>query len=168
MFPGSAYILSKKALKKFSRIIRKNPTKFFYPEGAGEDLHMGKTLAHSAIFADCRDEKLQRRFYPMEIPPFKSSPEWYTAISYYNVSQEGLNCCSDVPVAFHYVSNSSMYKYELLIYNVDPFGVDVSARRQLPRKLQLHEIVAASDAKSFSTNAFHHKDFHGIDSDEVF
>lgn len=168
-FLGGGYILSKKALKKFKKIVTENPKKYFYPEGQAEDLHMGMTLANAAIFVDCRDDEFRNRFFPVAVIPFRRTvPAWYTNISYYNASTNGLDCCSDVPAGFHYVKNATMYKYDYLTYHFHPFGLEKVERMNLPRKLSLKEIIAASDAKSFAIRYVNHTDYHNMTSSEYF
>ncbi len=36
---------------------------------------------------------------------------------------QGLNCCSDHSVSFHYVGPKDMYALEFLIYHLYPYGI---------------------------------------------
>lgn len=74
---------------------------------------------------------------------------WYYQDIYYNVSQGGLNCCSDKVIQFHYINPHELHNLDYFIYRVYPYGVDAdTALDILPRKLTMDEIIAASNYKS--------------------
>ena len=128
---------------------------------------MGKCLEHFAIPVDERDELSQKRFFPAEIyDHFKTTkdPEyWYVKSQYYEFHLGGLKCCSDTPVAFHYVEPETMYYMDYLINNVHPFGHDKNFTEKLPKKLKLEEILSSSDVDSLSPNFQKHKFVHNLD-----
>lgn len=145
----------------------------FPPFGEYDDLTMGKVLGHSAIYVDCRDVNLEERFFPLPIDlllekTFDKDIDWFLEYNYYNYTQGSLRCCSDVPIAFHYIEPPELYTMEYLVYHVHPFGVYKNISETLPRKLGLAEIIAASDVKSTALNFMNHIDFHRLTSSEIF
>lgn len=173
-FLGGCYVLSRKALSKFALTINQRPTDFFWPDNAAEDLEMGKLLSHSAIFVDCRDEQHQKRFFTVSILEHvsKIQPDyWYFQRLYYEVSQASLSCCSDVAISFHYTKPRLMYLLEYFIYRNHPFGLEKNSSEALPRKLNLSEIIAASDARNPALDDLYitnNTNVHNLESSEIF
>lgn len=170
---GGGYIISKKALKKFSEKLVFNET--VCPssgDGEDEDWKMGNCLAHSAIFVDCRDELHQNRFFPVNVELHMGYKddwlEWYPKYQYYHTFEGNTSCCSDTSIQFHYIDPKQMYTLEYLIYKAHPFGLVDHLEESLPRQLPLQEIIEASDAPSPSVNFWEHKDFHNLESSEIY
>lgn len=140
------------------------------PNG-NEDWEMGKCLAHSAIFTDERDDKQQKRFFPTGINDHlkqaKNLEYWYDRSQYYDVPQGNLTCCSDIPIAFHYVRPQEMYLIEYFVTKVHPFGIGRTRAEKLPPKFSLNEIMRAADVESLSKNYRKHSIFHNIDNSET-
>lgn len=137
-----------------------------------EDWEMGRCLAHSAIFTDERDEFDQKRFFPAglndHLKPTKDMEYWYDRSQYYEVPQGNLSCCSDIPIAFHYVKPSEMYLLDYFLTKVHPFGISKEIRKdKLPRKPTLNEIMTSADVESPSKNYHKHSIFHKIDVSET-
>lgn len=165
-------MLSKGALKKFvTQIMHNGKLCSQSPEG-NEDYEIGKCLEHLAISADERDDQHEKRFFPIgisdHVKPRKNFDYWYDQSQYYEVNQGNISCCSDVPVAFHYVSQKEMYTLEYFIMKVHPFGITRSLREDLPKKLSLQEIFHAADVESPSMNYRKHLLYHKVSSSEVY
>uniref|UniRef100_A0AAG5D7H2 Glycoprotein-N-acetylgalactosamine 3-beta-galactosyltransferase 1 n=2 Tax=Anopheles atroparvus TaxID=41427 RepID=A0AAG5D7H2_ANOAO len=149
MSGGAGYVLSKEAVKRFVENAIPNPQ--CRQDGAGaEDVEMGKCLEAVKVLAgDSRDSVGRGRFFPF-IPEHHLVPEnvdkdfWYLQYTYYT-PDEGLECCSDNAISFHYVSPNQMYVLDYLIYHLRPYGI-VAHSQPLPKKLSFGEIVWAKDA----------------------
>jgi glycoprotein-N-acetylgalactosamine 3-beta-galactosyltransferase len=170
---GGGYVLSRKALSKFGDKLIYNQTLCWVLSDANEDLSMGRCLAHSAIFVDCRDEMHQKRFFPIGMidhaaKPISMTYDWYANTLYYNVTEENLGCCSDTSVGFHYQGPKIIHLLEYYIYGVDIFGLDIYKNEKLPPKLSLEEIIAASDYHSLAKNYKNHTDYHDIETSEKY
>lgn len=119
-----------------------------------EDFSMGICLTNHSIFVDCRDEKQQKRFFPVGIEHHTKFNHdlgrfWYFQDLYYKSHQGGLNCCSEKFVQHHYIDPKKLYQLDYLIYKVHPFGLaDDLGLDVLPPKLALKEILARSNTES--------------------
>ena len=163
-------MLSKKALQKFVKTVAKND--LFDADLPYEDFTMGCILSHQSIFVDTRDELQQQKFFPIGITglfklPNDLSQNFYFNYTYYNVSYESLTCCSDVPIAFHYMEPQEIISMEYFFYHVHPFGVAKNITEKIGRKLKLDEIILASDKKVFAPNFIEHLDYHNFSSSEM-
>lgn len=168
---GGGYILSKKALEKFVMKIVPNKTLCKIDDTGAEDYEMGKCLQHYAIFADERDDLLQKRFFPVgfmeHLKP--SDPDyWYYKSQYYKVAQGSLDCCSATPAVFHYINPREMYLLDYLTRHVHPFGLYKNFTETLPRKLKLKEILQASDVESSAVNFKKHETYHNLEESEKY
>lgn len=168
---GGGYILSKKALEKLEKNIV-NGTNNCRADGEAEDWELANCLAHSAIFVDCRDEFQAKRFFPAgaeeHMRPMLDLNYWYTRYQYYHSPEASTRCCSDTSVQFHYIPTTEMMKLEYFIYYVHPFGLDDHTDEHLPEKKLLKEIISASDSQSPSKNFEPHKDYHNLESSEIY
>uniref|UniRef100_A0A2M4CJC7 Glycoprotein-N-acetylgalactosamine 3-beta-galactosyltransferase 1 n=1 Tax=Anopheles darlingi TaxID=43151 RepID=A0A2M4CJC7_ANODA len=148
MAGGAGYVLSKEAVKRFVEDAIPNPKCRQDADGA-EDVEMGKCMELVKVLAgDSRDSVGRGRFFPFVpehhlIPNHVNDDFWYVKYTYYK-PDEGLDCCSDNAISFHYVSPNQMYVLDYLIYHLRPYGI-VGHAQPLPKKLSLSDIVRMDD-----------------------
>ncbi|KAL1137736.1 hypothetical protein AAG570_009432 [Ranatra chinensis] len=128
MSGGAGYVLSKEALKRFVEDALPDEKNCRSDAGGAEDVEMGKCLEAVGVQAmDTRDSLGRGRFFPFvpehHLIPGHSDPNfWYWKWIYYP-SSEGLECCSDNAISFHYVPPNMMYVLDYLIYHLRPYGI---------------------------------------------
>ncbi|XP_030763970.1 glycoprotein-N-acetylgalactosamine 3-beta-galactosyltransferase 1-like isoform X2 [Sitophilus oryzae] len=145
MSGGAGYVLSKAALKKFATEALPNKTICKEEPLGNEDVELGRCLeAIDVKAANSRDSGGRMRFLPLNlkyfmIPGTLPSDTWLWKYLYYPI-EEGISCCSDVAITFHYVRKEEMYIYDYLLYHLRPFGIGFEPK--LPEKYQdLHQTV---------------------------
>lgn len=80
----------------------------------------------------------------------------------------GQNCCSEYPIAFHYVNPQGMYLFEYFTYYVKAFGDKSKNVANFPRKLSLEEVLKTADMNSSSINFVQPTIIHNIEESEKY
>ncbi|RXG72219.1 Glycoprotein-N-acetylgalactosamine 3-beta-galactosyltransferase 1 [Armadillidium vulgare] len=123
MSGGAGYVLSQAAVKKFVEEALQDPKKCRADGKGAEDAELGKCLDKVGVIAmDSRDEKERGRFFPMApdnhlISGKIGSKHWFWNYTFYD-EKNGMNCCSDTAISFHYITPAKMTELEYFIYNV--------------------------------------------------
>ncbi|XP_064456414.1 glycoprotein-N-acetylgalactosamine 3-beta-galactosyltransferase 1-like [Ornithodoros turicata] len=135
MSGGAGYVLSREAVKRFIEQGLHDPTKCRQDHNGAEDVEIGKCLERVGVQAgDTRDSLGRGRFFPLVpeshlIPGQMPRDFWLWKYVYYPF-EEGMNCCSDTAISFHYISPNMMYVMEYLIYHLRPYGIDTMVHRR--------------------------------------
>lgn len=144
---GSGYVMSRKSIRLFVENVLTNDSVCDRVVGSNvgdEDWNIGYCFDKIGIYAgDSRDTLNRERFLPFDpeahlFPRFHSH-SWYLIYKYYS-SDEGLDCCSNYSIAFHYISPRYMYTLYYLTYYLKIHGVKYR-NPLLPRKMLFCDIV---------------------------
>ncbi|CAD6996689.1 glycoprotein-N-acetylgalactosamine 3-beta-galactosyltransferase 1 [Ceratitis capitata] len=143
MSGGAGYVLSKEAVRRFMVDAYPNDKICRKRSGGSEDKEMGICLQNVGVVAgDSRDELKRGRFFPTgpqgHIIP-KNKSVWYWHYIFYK-TDDGLDCCSDYAISFHYIQPSYMYVLDYLIYSLRPFGI-FKQIEALPAKRNMTDLL---------------------------
>ncbi|XP_068159287.1 glycoprotein-N-acetylgalactosamine 3-beta-galactosyltransferase 1 [Drosophila tropicalis] len=151
MSGGSGYILSREALRIFATGVN-DSSKCRQQDDQAEDLEMGICLFNLGVQSgDSRDASLRFRFLPMApfsllLSHYYGMDFWFFKYAYYN-PRACMNCLSDYPVAFHYISSNELYVYDYFNYQLQVYG-RTELTEYLPPKIlpeQLQSFIRPSD-----------------------
>ncbi|XP_016976938.1 glycoprotein-N-acetylgalactosamine 3-beta-galactosyltransferase 1 [Drosophila rhopaloa] len=144
MSGGSGYVLSREALRIFAEG-HNDSTKCRQEDNSAEDLEMGKCLFNLGVKAgDSRDGQFRNRFYP--VGPFESLLSGYTGMDFWLYKyafyqpRSCMDCLSEYPVSFHYVSNEELYVFEYFNYQFQLSGQRPMVER-LPERIREEDLV---------------------------
>ncbi|XKL67662.1 hypothetical protein PGB90_003153 [Kerria lacca] len=131
MSGGAGYVLSKEAVRKFVEAL--SDKKCNQDSEWAEDVEIGRCLELIGVKAkDSRDHLGRGRFFPFKpenhLYLFNALPKWFWKYIYYP-SWQGMNCCSDNAITFHYVSPQDMYVYEYFLFHLRPYGIRYNCGR---------------------------------------
>lgn len=150
MAGGAGYVLSKEALRRF--VEKGLGEKICAEKEHGvEDVEMGRCLSKLGVYAgDSRDVDKKGRFFPL---PMKThllktydKSFWYLSYSYYK-PLEGIDCCSELAISFHYTYEKEIYLINYMVYHLHAFGVQWSTI--LPEKISKQEAIDKLEADHY-------------------
>ncbi|EDW77941.1 uncharacterized protein Dwil_GK24753 [Drosophila willistoni] len=147
MSGGAGYVLSREALRRFVVEGIPNPKMCLPGTVVNEDIEIGRCMEHLNVTAgDSRDSMGRGRMFPFIpeshlIPPKYNKKYWYWSYQYYK-NDDGLDCCSDLAISWHYVAPNLMYVMDYLIYHLKPYGL-LRKPEPLPAKLKVGELLPA-------------------------
>lgn len=145
MSGGAGYILSREALRRFVVEGIPNPKMCLPGTVVNEDIEIGRCMENLNVTAgDSRDEIGRGRMFPFipehHLIPAKADKNfWYWNYLYYK-TDDGLDCCSDLAISFHYVAPNSFYVLDYLIYHLKPYGL-LRSLEPLPAKLKVGQFL---------------------------
>lgn len=123
---GPGYVLSRNAVRSLVEDgFARNKTECNLERGQVEDVEIGACLELVGVKAgDTRDSQARPTFLPfspinlISSKPFERN-HWFYKYAFYDPPKVGRKlCCSDKPIAFHYIEPKLMYFIDWLLYDV--------------------------------------------------
>lgn len=162
---GAGYVMSRKTVKIFVEQILVN--RQFFHENIPNDVYDGichletddriedweitTCLDRYNVYAgDGRDIVKRERFlmwWP-EAHLLSETAAWYTASKYY-WSDEGLDCCSNYTISFHYMNPRKQYTIYYLTYRLLAYGIKRRFPKQ-PKKYDFSKVSHILDRERFN------------------
>ncbi|KAG4076526.1 hypothetical protein HA402_011342 [Bradysia odoriphaga] len=129
---GAGYVLSKEALRRFVLDGLPNSKNCREDHSGSEDAELANCLRRVGVtLEDSRDSSGRHRFLaftPIDhvFPRVLNDDDkkyWYRKdLTYPQV--QGMDCCANDAISFHYISNREMYVLEYFLYHIRPAGID--------------------------------------------
>ncbi|EDV59562.1 glycoprotein-N-acetylgalactosamine 3-beta-galactosyltransferase 1 [Drosophila erecta] len=165
MSGGAGYILSREALRRFVVEGIPNPKMCLQGTAINEDVEIGRCMENLNVTAgDSRDEIGRGRMFPFKpehhLIANQDKTFWYWSYTYYK-TDDGLDCCSDLAVSFHYIAPKSFYVLDYLIYHLKPYGL-LRALEPLPAKLKVGQFLPPPVEHPLSSNEDSFDDYDRI------
>lgn len=141
---GSGYVMSRRAVQKFVLEALPDGKKCRQEPDGAEDWNMGACMHNIGVFpGDARDRFQRERFLPFypdaHLFGVVDMNWWYWGRLYY-ATDEGLDCCSNYTISFHYIGGDSMYAFDFFTYYLQVYGLRHVYDR-LPAKKDFAKIV---------------------------
>lgn len=148
MSGGAGYVLSKTALIRLIRDAIDDSDKCEQSDVGSEDAEIGKCLESVQVLAGDTRDSLQRGRFFIHNPVYhlRQSTEnninlddWYWKNMFYQ-NDEGLDCCSNTAISWHYVQSDAMYLLDVFHYSLRVYGRFLQPK-ELPKKLNFTAVA---------------------------
>lgn len=152
---GAGYVMSKRALQKFVLEAIPDKKKCRQTEDGPEDWELGICMYNIGVYpGDGRDQFKREKFFPFhpEMHLFAWPSPWYWSRIYYP-TDEGLDCCSNYTISFHYIHPDVMYMMEYVIFYLQAYGLR-HVYDPMPQKKNFTTVVQTLLAEVNTTNVY--------------
>lgn len=146
MSGGAGYVMSKTALVRFVKDALPDTINCSPGDNGAEDAEVGRCLENVHIYAgDTRDSLGRGRFF-LQTPEFHlrysdlDPTYWYWTSMYYE-SDEGLDCCSNTAISWHYITPPYMHLFDYFLYTFKTYGRFTYFPQSLPKKVNFTAVA---------------------------